>query len=218
MYQKKCPSCQKLFAKRGKESLADWKVRRFCSGACRTAGEGTETWPTERVEQLKKLWHEGLSAGVIAQRWGISRSAVIGKVHRLGLPGRATSKAKRMSKKLHLPIRPPRLVTQNPTVSDSIKQLRRLSAEMREVPTMPLPVPPEAFEGREASRGVALLELDPNGCRWPVNESSSRDDPHLFCNAERMEGKSYCEAHFCRAYVKPHRSTKRFVMKVKRAA
>lgn len=47
-------------------------------------------WTDERVEKLKKLWSEGLSASQIAaQLGGVSRNAVIGKVHRLSLPGRA---------------------------------------------------------------------------------------------------------------------------------
>jgi GcrA cell cycle regulator len=47
-------------------------------------------WTDERVEKLKKLWSEGLSASQIAaQLGGVSRNAVIGKVHRLNLPGRA---------------------------------------------------------------------------------------------------------------------------------
>ena len=47
-------------------------------------------WTDERVDRLKKLWSEGLSASQIAaQLGGVSRNAVIGKVHRLNLPGRA---------------------------------------------------------------------------------------------------------------------------------
>ncbi len=50
------------------------------------------TWTDERVEQLKKLWEAGLSASQIAGELGnITRNAVIGKVHRLGLSGRAKS-------------------------------------------------------------------------------------------------------------------------------
>src|SRR5215471_8138393 len=49
-------------------------------------------WTEERVELLKRLWAEGLSASQIAARLGsVTRNAVIGKVHRLGLSGRATS-------------------------------------------------------------------------------------------------------------------------------
>ena len=56
------------------------------------------SWTDERVELLKKLWADGLSASQIAaELGGITRNAVIGKVHRLGLSGRAKS-----------PRRPPR--------------------------------------------------------------------------------------------------------------
>src|ERR1700737_1309177 len=49
-----------------------------------------QTWTDERVELLKKLWGDGLSASQIAgELGGITRNAVIGKVHRLGLSGRA---------------------------------------------------------------------------------------------------------------------------------
>src|ERR1044071_1933610 len=49
-------------------------------------------WTDERVELLKKVWAEGLSASQIAaELGGITRNAVIGKVHRLGRPGRAKS-------------------------------------------------------------------------------------------------------------------------------
>ena len=48
------------------------------------------SWTDERVENLKKLWSDGLSASQIAAALGgITRNAVIGKVHRLGLSGRA---------------------------------------------------------------------------------------------------------------------------------
>jgi GcrA cell cycle regulator len=48
------------------------------------------SWTDERVELLKKLWSEGLSASQIAgELGGVTRNAVIGKVHRLGLSGRA---------------------------------------------------------------------------------------------------------------------------------
>jgi GcrA cell cycle regulator len=48
-------------------------------------------WTEERVERLKKLWSDGLSASQIAAELGggVTRNAVIGKVHRLGLRGRA---------------------------------------------------------------------------------------------------------------------------------
>ncbi len=47
------------------------------------------SWTDERVELLKKMWNEGHSASQIAKELGgVTRNAVIGKVHRLGLSNR----------------------------------------------------------------------------------------------------------------------------------
>ena len=49
-------------------------------------------WTAERVDLLKELWGEGLSARQIADALGhVTRNAVIGKAHRLGLSTRTTS-------------------------------------------------------------------------------------------------------------------------------
>src|ERR671937_1374696 len=56
-------------------------------------------WTDERVELLKKLWADGLSASRIAvELGGITRNAVIGKVHRLGLSGRAKTPSSSVSR------------------------------------------------------------------------------------------------------------------------
>lgn len=45
-------------------------------------------WTDERIEELKALWAEGLTTGEIGKRLGVSKNAVVGKAHRLGLKGR----------------------------------------------------------------------------------------------------------------------------------
>src|SRR3954465_12541770 len=84
--------------------------------------EANMGWTDERVELLKKLWQDGLSASQIAkQLGGVTRNAVIGKVHRLGLSGRATpSKPARTTFKAPRPARP---VTSAPSAP------RRISSE-----------------------------------------------------------------------------------------
>src|SRR3954467_15102818 len=71
-------------------------------------GEANMGWTDERVELLKKLWQDGLSASQIAkQLGGVTRNAVIGKVHRLGLSGRAApSNPARPAFKAPRPARP----------------------------------------------------------------------------------------------------------------
>ncbi|MFN3280196.1 MAG: GcrA family cell cycle regulator, partial [Tabrizicola sp.] len=51
------------------------------------------SWTDERVETLKRMWNEGQSASQIAKELGgVTRNAVIGKVHRLGLSNRVGGK------------------------------------------------------------------------------------------------------------------------------
>ncbi|MGF1658743.1 MAG: GcrA family cell cycle regulator [Rubrimonas sp.] len=53
------------------------------------------SWTDERVARLQEMWNEGLSAAQIAKELGgVTRNAVIGKVHRLGLSNRATGSAR----------------------------------------------------------------------------------------------------------------------------
>src|SRR5262245_66120108 len=88
-------------------------LRRSFPADTPVAEEGHAMWSDDRVELLRKLWSEGLSASQIASRLGgVTRNAVIGKVHRLGLAGRATTARsrtpRRRSRVSHLPLRPPR--------------------------------------------------------------------------------------------------------------
>ena len=73
-------------------------------------------WTDERVEQLKKLWSEGLSASQIAaQLGGVSRNAVIGKVHRLHLSSRGRAAASTPTPAVTaMPIRPWNGTSPNP--------------------------------------------------------------------------------------------------------
>jgi len=44
-----------------------------------------ETWTPQRIEQLTRLWEEGVTTAEIGRRIGVTKNAVIGKVHRIGL-------------------------------------------------------------------------------------------------------------------------------------
>ena len=49
-------------------------------------------WTTEKEEKLKELWKKGLTGSEIAKTFDTTRSAILGKVHRLKLEARAVSK------------------------------------------------------------------------------------------------------------------------------
>ncbi len=157
-------------------------------------------WNDERVELLKKLWSEGLSASQIACRLtGVTRNAVIGKVHRLGLSGRATTSrmkshrarprsanaaaAKRMAK-------PSRFATNgNPTV----RALYQPDAEPF-IPAVEELVIPIA----ERKTIQTLVECS---CRWPIGDPQLAD--FHFCGKNKVPGLPYCEFHARRAFQPP---------------
>jgi GcrA cell cycle regulator len=141
------------------------------------------SWTDERVETLKKLWLEGLSASQIAkQLGGVTRNAVIGKVHRLGLSGRATpSQPQRAA--FRAP-RPPR-----PVPPPAIP--RRVEAAPAAAAPPPVPMLPEA-------PGTAtVLTLGAHMCKWPIGDPSS--DDFTFCGRRVGDGP-YCDDHARVAY------------------
>lgn len=161
-------------------------------------------WTDERVEKLKKLWSEGLSASQIAaQLGGVSRNAVIGKVHRLSLPGRAkaggTSPATRAAKRTTSAPRAPnfaaRATTRTVARAAGATMLREeidvdSAQEMEYTPARNVVVP--------ISRRLGLTELTERTCKWPVGDPLT-DDFH-FCGCEAPEASPYCTYHGRLAY------------------
>ena len=161
-------------------------------------------WTDERVEKLKKLWSEGLSASQIAaQLGGVSRNAVIGKVHRLSLPGRAkaggTATAARTPKRNTSAPRAPnyasRITTRTVTRQQGATMLKEeieveAVEEMEYVPKGNVVVP--------ISRRLGLTELTERTCKWPVGDPL-KDDFH-FCGCESPDNSPYCSYHQKLAY------------------
>jgi len=144
------------------------------------------SWTDDRVEVLKKLWLEGLSASQIAkQLGGVTRNAVIGKVHRLGLSGRAAPS--QPARAVRAP-RPPRPVSQ-PVV-------RREPHAAG--PAHPRPEPPRLY-APEAPGTATVLTLGAHMCKWPIGDPSS--DEFTFCG-RRAEG-AYCAEHSRVAFQPP---------------
>ena len=164
----------------------------------------TMGWTDERVERLKKLWSEGLSASQIAaQLGGVSRNAVIGKVHRLCLPGRAKAggAAPARPAKRAAPAAPrqqnftARTATRTITRAAGATLIREevdadLYQEMEIVPASNVVVP--------ISRRLALTELTERTCKWPVGDPM-KDDFH-FCGNDSPDSSPYCTYHSRLAY------------------
>ena len=160
------------------------------------------SWTDERVETLKKLWTEGLSASQIASRLGgVSRNAVIGKVHRLGLSGRATTtrnKPSRPRPRIGTIKRPPKPRFGQPG-NPAYRSLYQPGAEPYEPAPEDLDI---AVEDR-----VKLVELKECSCRWPIGDPQTSD--FGFCNRKAVEGLTYCETHARRAFQPPQSRTRR---------
>ena len=143
-------------------------------------------WTEERVEMLKRLWQDGLSASQIAkQLCGVTRNAVIGKVHRLGLSGRATpSKPQRTVFKAPRPARPAQASPSAP---------RRIAEPVSAAHPAPAPV-----RYVDETPGTAtVLTLGAHMCKWPIGDPSSNE--FSFCG--RRAGESpYCVEHARVAY------------------
>ncbi len=153
------------------------------------------SWTDERVELLKKLWQDGLSASQIASELGgITRNAVIGKVHRLGLSGRAKT-ARPAAPRTRKPRRPsaPRTVNQV-AGNTALKAEAAPAAEQRQVrapaTVTELVIPPE--------ERATIMSLNEHTCKWPVGDPA-RDD-FYFCGRRAAEGIPYCEHHARLAY------------------
>lgn len=168
-------------------------------------------WTDERVEKLTKLWAEGLSASQIAaQLGGVSRNAVIGKVHRLNLPGRAKSGGAiatarpAAAKRPAAPAAPrPQTFTARPAAAPSRTANRNTapSSMKDEFETNEFPMHDYSASANASvpnARRLALTELTERTCKWPVGDPLT-DDFH-FCGCEASESSPYCKFHAKMAY------------------
>lgn len=152
-------------------------------------------WTADRVAKLREWWGDGRSAAEISRRFDekVSRSAVIGKAHRLGLKhGYKRTPTIRSTKTRQAG---PVTVIAREFYSSSIKTrgalpaLRNLKIEpLAEI--VDLPAPPHQRR--------TIATLTPTCCRWPVGDPQKPD--FHFCGANHVPGLPYCPTHAQRAY------------------
>jgi GcrA cell cycle regulator len=150
------------------------------------------SWTDDRVETLKKLWLDGLSASQIAkQLGGVTRNAVIGKVHRLGLSGRAA------------PSQPQRPVFRAPRPARPAVPAPPRRMEATQAAAAPQPAPPM----RPEEPGTAtVLTLGAHMCKWPIGDPSS--DEFTFCGRRMDADGPYCLEHARVAYQPQQKKTR----------
>ena len=179
------------------------------------------SWTDERVELLKKMWAEGQSASQIAKELGsVTRNAVIGKVHRLGLSNRVGGAEGKTDAEAPEPLAPR---TEAPAprpqpAATARPEQRPAPAPRPEAPAanvtplrkpivpagQPLPpqpsvgeISPEALasvrEVEKKARKISLMELTERTCKWPIGDPATPD--FWFCGLPAQAGKPYCDAH-----------------------
>ena len=138
-------------------------------------------WTTARVEILRKLWADGLSASQIAAQLGeVTRNAVIGKVHRLGLAGRATAE------------RSPR------RSSPRRNRAGRISMRKPVLRLWSYPATPDGLPPAPAAQMLSVAQLTAATCHWPIGDP--RAPGFGFCGRRKSTGIPYCEHHAAIAY------------------
>jgi GcrA cell cycle regulator len=154
-------------------------------------------WTDERVELLKKLWMDGLSASQIAAELGggVTRNAVIGKVHRLGLSGRAKTVASTTPRQ-----RKPRAPSHP---SAGMFRVQGATAIAVEADLVPEAAPVAAVAPRPALQAVScervtIMDLRECMCRWPIGDPGRED--FRFCGTRSESGQPYCTYHARMAY------------------
>ncbi|WP_118135971.1 GcrA family cell cycle regulator [Oceanicella sp. SM1341] len=174
------------------------------------------SWTDERVEELKTMWNEGKSASQIAKTLGgVTRNAVIGKVHRLGLSNRTAGAAKEEAKPAAAAAPEPQ-VRAAPEPKEEVAEAAPVERPVaKEAPRRPMPVsqpvpptPPMAEVSPEAlanlteiekrARKLDLMQLTERTCKWPIGDPATEE--FWFCGLPATPGKPYCDAHVAVAF------------------
>ena len=152
------------------------------------------TWTDDRIDTLKRCWKDGLSASQIAQRLGgVTRNAVIGKVHRIGLAGRGNSSRK------GTPTRPRASLPTFRTTARSHPQrsARRVPHSRAPAKTQQPPRLPEL--GPAPPSPVTVQSLTALVCRWP--EGDPKTSAFHFCGRAKADPAiPYCDHHTAIAF------------------
>ena len=187
------------------------------------------SWTEERIERLKKMWHDGATASQIADELGgVSRNAVIGKAHRLGLeqrpspvkheekekkPAPAPAAAKVSAKAeaapaAARPTAPAHPASPQRQLSPQELQYRSIGPGgfIRQGPgEQQAPIPPApprrlvpAKPSPEVADKTSLLDLNDRICKWPIGHPGEPD--FYFCGEPANPGFPYCVEHCGVAY------------------
>jgi GcrA cell cycle regulator len=143
----------------------------------------TGTWTPERIEQLRSCVGNGMTCSQIAAAIGVSRNAVIGKIHRLGLSsGRPAGVRARANC-------PPRARHSRGPTQRRLLRLAFARAPLDEILSSVVVI---------STHPCSLIDIDVHQCRWPIGDPASTN--FLFCGNDAIAGLTYCLGHARMAY------------------
>ena len=138
------------------------------------------SWNQQKVDDLKKLWNEGVATSRIGEQLGFTKNAVIGKAFRLGLERRQNSRKK----------------TSHSQSVSSVTMYRETStpghsqiAQKKEVTRRR-----EKFSFKKSIVGTGSFK----SCQWPIGDPL--EEGFHYCGGQNIPTKPYCIEHYKKAY------------------
>lgn len=132
-------------------------------------------WTPDAIGELTRLWAEGLTGSEIGRRMGMTKSAVVGKVHRLKLPGRPS-----------------------PIKKTAYRAPAKIAAPKPNRNT--LPVTPKSAKPQRRPMSTVNLPVGNSQCKWPIGHPDEVD--FHFCTDKAVVGKPYCQDHYEQSVVR----------------
>ena len=138
------------------------------------------SWNQQKVDNLKKLWNEGVATSRIGEQLGFTKNAVIGKAFRLGLERRQNSRKK---------------TAQSQSVS-SVTMYREtsVSGNSQITPKREVTRRREKFSFKKSIVGTGSFK----SCQWPIGDPL--EEGFHYCGGQNIPTKPYCIEHYKKAY------------------
>ena len=150
-------------------------------------------WTDVRISTLRQLWDGGVATAEIGRQMGLSKNAVIGKVHRLRLPPRPSPIRQgnhSAGRERHVPV---------PKLADLVPLPTLVDPKPPSAPQPPPPPPATALSQARWRPTGAGFEPDP--CCWPIGHLGTAS--FRYCDAPAYSGKPYCGEHLALAHARP---------------
>ena len=137
------------------------------------------SWNQQKVENLKKLWNDGVATSRIGEQLGFTKNAVIGKAFRLGLERRQNSRKK----------------ISQPASFSSTTLYRETSSSSSSISVKKEPIRRrEKFSFKKSIVGTGNFR----SCQWPIGDPL--EEGFHYCGGQNIPTKPYCIEHFKKGY------------------